>query len=33
MNNKTRYQKMVKVKDTQFCVKNFKIKRKKAKNV
>ena len=27
-----RYQKMVKIKDTQFCVKNLKMKRKKNKN-
>ena len=26
LNNKTRYQKMVKIKDTQFCVKNLKMK-------
>ena len=29
LNYKTRYQKMIKIKDTQFCVKNFKMKRKK----
>ena len=32
-NNKTRYQKMVKIKDTQFCVKNLKMKRKNEKKI
>jgi hypothetical protein len=31
ISNKTRYQNMVKIKDTQFCVKNLKRKRKKDK--
>ena len=33
LNNKTIYQKMVNIKDTQFCVKNLKMKRKKDKNI
>ena len=32
LNNKTRYKKMVKIKDTQFCMENLKMKRKKGQN-